>query len=275
MVNTELSVVHPSAKIGKNVKIEAFVTIGADVEIGDNTWIGPNVSIMNGTRIGTSCKIFPGAIIGAIPQDLKFHGESSTVEIGNNVIIREYCTINRGTKASYKTMIHDHVLLMAYVHVAHDCIIEENCILANNVNLAGHIRLKKFAILGGMTAVHQFVTIGEHAFIGGGSLVRKDVPPFVKAAREPLAYAGVNSIGLSRRGFSKQDIHAIQDVYRMLYVRGLNTSQALEKIKNELPNSQVKSRILEFISEANRGIMRGFKALNHKRSNGSSHQAIS
>ncbi len=274
MINTELSVVHPSARIGKNVKIEAFATIGADVVIGDNTWIGPNVSIMNGTRIGESCKIFPGAIIGAIPQDLKFHGESSTVEIGNNVTIREYCTINRGTKASFKTKIHDNVLIMAYVHVAHDCIVEKNCILANNVNLAGHIRVKEYAILGGLTAVHQFVTIGEHAFIGGGSLVRKDVPPFVKAAREPLAYAGVNSVGLKRRGYDADQIHAIQDVYRMLYVKGYNTSQAIDKIKHELEQSEERDIILDFIGNSQRGIMRGFRALNHKRSNGSINRSV-
>jgi UDP-N-acetylglucosamine acyltransferase len=269
MIKTELSVIHPEARIGKNVKIEPFVTIGADVEIGDNTWIGPNVSIMNGSRIGKNCKIFPGAIIGAVPQDLKFDGENSTVEIGNNVIIREYCTINRGTKASFKTKIHDNVLIMAYVHVAHDCIVEEKCILANNVNLAGHILVKKHAILGGLTAVHQFVTIGEHSFIGGGSLVRKDVPPFVKAAREPLSYAGVNSIGLKRRGYTREQIHTIQDIYRILYVKGYNISQAIEIIQNEIAPSAEKETILNFVKSAQRGIMRGFRALNSGRSNGS------
>lgn len=269
MIKTELSVIHPEARIGKNVKIEPFVTIGADVEIGDNCWIGPNVSIMNGSRIGNNCKIFPGAIIGAVPQDLKFDGENSTVEIGNNVVIREYCTINRGTKASFKTQIQDNVLIMAYVHVAHDCIVEEKCILANNVNLAGHILVKKHAILGGLTAVHQFVTIGEHAFIGGGSLVRKDVPPYVKAAREPLSYAGVNSIGLKRRGYTLEQIHAIQDVYRVLYVKGYNISQALEIIQNKLAPSAERDNIVAFVKNAKRGIMRGFRALNSNRSNGS------
>ena len=257
-----MNIIDAKAKIGENVHIGAFTTVEADVEIGDGTWIGPNVSILNGTKIGTNCRIFQGAIVGAIPQDLKFEGEESVLEIGNNVIIREYCTINRGTKANYATRIHDGCLLMAYVHVAHDCVIGERSILANNVNLAGHIEIGKNAVLGGLTAVHQFVKIGMHTMIGGGSLVRKDVPPFVKAAREPLCYVGVNSIGLRRRGFTNDQINHIQDIYRILYVKSNNTSQAIEIIEATVHASKECDHILSFIRNADRGIMKGFRHLN-------------
>lgn len=266
MNNQGLRYIHPDAQIGKNVKIAPFVTIHENVVIGDNTEISSNAVINSGVRIGEDCKIFPGAIIGSIPQDLKFEGEESYLEIGNNVIIREYCTINRGTKANFKTIIEDNCLIMAYVHVAHDCIIRKNCILANNVTLAGHIEVGERAVLGGLVAVHQFVRIGEHVMVGGGSLVRKDVPPYVKAAREPLCYAGVNSIGLKRRGFSSEQIHNIQDIYRILYVRGFNTTQAVERIQSICEQTPERDTILNFISQANRGIIRG---LRNGKSNGS------
>ncbi|MDA9774673.1 acyl-ACP--UDP-N-acetylglucosamine O-acyltransferase [Saprospiraceae bacterium] len=253
-----LNVVHPNAQIGNNVTISPFCVIAEDVVIGDDCWIGPNVSIMDGVRIGKNCKVFPGAILGATPQDLKYEGEESILEIDDNVIIREYCTINRGTKANYKTYIGKNTLIMAYVHVAHDCIIGNNCILSNNVNLAGHIELAPYVIVGGLTAVHQFVNIGIHSFIGGGSLVRKDVPPFVKAAREPLSYVGINGVGLRRRGFDSDQIKTIQDIYRILFVKGYNTKQALQYIQDEFPTSDEKSTILEFIQQSNRGLMRGF-----------------
>jgi UDP-N-acetylglucosamine acyltransferase len=256
-----LSYIHPNAKLGKNVVVEPFVNIQGDVEIGDNTWIGSNVSIMNGTRVGSDCKIFPGAILGGLPQDLKFNGEYTQLIVGNNVTIREYCTLNRGTSANMKTIIKDNAFLMAYVHVAHDCIIGKNCILANNVNLAGHIELGDYAILGGLTAVHQFVKIGEHVIVGGGSLVGKDVPPYVKAARYPLSYIGLNSIGLRRRGFKSEDIHFIQNVYRLLFVRGMNTTQAIQHIKETIEDNYYKTKIIEFVESSERGIMRGFKSI--------------
>jgi UDP-N-acetylglucosamine acyltransferase len=258
---SNLSNIHPEAKIGKNVTIAPFVTIEKDVEIGDDCWIGSGACVMNGVRLGNNVKIFQGAIVGAVPQDLKFGGEESILEIDDNTIIREYCTINRGTKASYKTYIGKNCLVMAYVHVAHDCIISNNCILANNVTLAGHIEVAPHVVIGGMTAVHQFVHIGSHAMVGGGSLVRKDVPPFVKAAREPLSYVGVNSIGLRRRGFNNDQINAIQDIYRILFVKGYNNSQALKMIHSEIPNSEEKATILEFIQQSNRGLMRGFRQI--------------
>lgn len=265
-MNNAIRNIHPNAKIGNNVKIGAFVTIEEDVVIGDNTEIGPNVCVLNGVRMGKNCKIFPGAIIGSVPQDLKFEGEESTLEIGNNVTIREYCTINRGTRANYKTEIKDNCLIMAYCHIAHDCVIGEGCVLANCVNLAGHIEIGPKTVLGGLTAVHQFVRIGDHVMVGGGSLVRKDVPPYVKAAREPLSYAGINSIGLKRRGFTKDQIYNIQDIYRILYVKGFNTTQALEKIQTVMVATPERENILEFIRKADRGIIKGFRQLNGSKS---------
>jgi UDP-N-acetylglucosamine acyltransferase len=257
-----LNFIHPNAKIGTNSTIGPFTYIEGDVVIGDNCWIGPNVNIMDGARIGDNCKIFPGAVISAVPQDLKYKGEPTLTIIGNNVIIRECCTLNRGTIALGYTKIGDNCLLMAYVHVAHDCIISERCVLANNVTLAGHIEIGKNATLGGMVAVHQFVRIGEHSIIGGGSLVRKDVPPFVTAAREPLSYAGINSIGLSRRGFSKEEMHHIENIYRILFVRGLSIRRALNEIEEEIEDSIYKAQILTFVKDAKRGLMKGFRSLN-------------
>jgi UDP-N-acetylglucosamine acyltransferase len=255
----KLTFVHPNAKIGKNVQIEPFAYISGDVEIGDNTWIGPHATVMDGTRIGNNCRIFPGAVVGAIPQDLKYKGEASTLIIEDNVTVRECCTLNRGTEASMTTKIGKNTLLMAYVHVAHDCFIGSNCILANNVNLAGHIEIGNHVIIGGISAVHQFVKIGDHAMIGGGSLVRKDVPPYVKAAREPLSYAGVNSIGLRRRGFTDEQINHIQDIYRILFVKGTNVKKSMEIIEATVPASKEKEIIMNFLFHADRGLMKGFK----------------
>lgn len=255
----KINYIHSNAKIGENVIIDNFVTVEEDVEIGDGTWIGPNVTLFSGTKIGKNCRVFPGAVIGAIPQDLKFDGEDSIVEIGDNVTIREFCTLNRGTKANYKTQIKDNCLLMAYVHVAHDCVIGKNCILANGVNLAGHIEIGDFAIISALSAAHQFVKIGPHSMITGGSLIRKDVPPFVKAAREPLSYAGVNSIGLRRRGFSSDRINNIMEIYRILYVKGHAISKAIELIESEIPKSADRDVILNFVNQAERGLMRGYQ----------------
>lgn len=249
--------IHPGARIGKNVTIEPFTTIYEDVEIGDGTWIGPNVTIMDGARIGKNCKIFPGAVISAIPQDLKFAGEETNTEIGDNTTIREFVTINRGTADKKKTKVGSNCLLMAYVHVAHDTFIGNHCILANSVTLAGHIDIDDHAILEGLVAVQQFVHIGAHAFIAGASLVRKNVPPFVKAAREPLSYVGVNSVGLKRRGFSDDTILRIEDIYRTIYVKNSNTSKALSIVEEEAPNSAEKKLILDFIRASTKGIMRG------------------
>ena len=254
-----LSYVHPGAKIAKSVVINPFVTIENNVTIGNGTWIGSNVTIMEGARIGENCKIFPGAVISAIPQDLKFQGEDTTVVIEENTTIRECVTINRGTIASGKTKIGKNCLLMAYSHVAHDCIINNNCIIANGVALAGHVKIDEHAIVGGNSAVHQFVTIGKHSMISGGSLVRKDIPPFVKAAREPLSYIGINSIGLRRRGYNEEKITEIQDIYRILFQKNNNTTQAVLKMEAELKPTKERDEIISFIQNSGRGIMKGYK----------------
>jgi UDP-N-acetylglucosamine acyltransferase len=256
-----LSVIHPDAKLADSVVVSPFVTISKDVVIGEGTWIGPGAHIMDGARIGKDCKIFPGAIVSADPQDLKYRGENTLLEIGDNTIIREYCTLNKGTIAAGKTVIGSNCLLMAYVHVAHDCFIGNNCILANNVNLAGHIEIEDYAILGGLAAVHQFVKIGQHAFIGGGSLVTKDVPPYVKASREPLSYVGVNTTGLKRRGFTAAQTTTIQNIYRILFVKGYNLKKAMEIIDAEIMECDEKDEIMHFIRTAERGIMKGFRTV--------------
>ncbi len=256
-MNQPLAYVHPQAKIADNVVIEPFVTIHKNVEIGEGTWIGSNATIMEGARIGKNNKIFPGAVISAVPQDLKYKGEETYVKIGDNNIIREFVTINRGTKANNETVIGNNNLIMAYVHIAHDCIVNDHCILANNVALAGHIEIHDWAIIGGQVAVHQFVNIGGHSFISGGTLVRKDVPPFTKAAREPISYAGINSIGLRRRGFTTDAINQIQDIYRHIYLRHMNVTQAMDYIEAEVPATRERDDILAFIQNSSRGIMRG------------------
>jgi UDP-N-acetylglucosamine acyltransferase len=253
-----LAYVHPDAKIAESVEIGPFATINEDVIIGEGTKIGSNATIMPGVRIGKNCRIFPGAVIGAVPQDLKFRGEYTTVEIGDNTTIREFVTINRGTVAKGKTVVGSNCLLMAYVHVAHDCIVGNNVILVNNTQLAGEVIVDDYAILGGMAAVHQFVHIGSHVMLSGGSLVRKDVPPYIKAGREPLSYVGINSIGLRRRNFSNEKIREVQEIYRYIYQKGLNISQAVEIIEAEMPASPERDEVLLFIKDSKRGIIRGY-----------------
>jgi UDP-N-acetylglucosamine acyltransferase len=253
-----LAYIHPQAKIADNVVIEPFVTIHKNVEIGEGTWIGPNVTIMDGARIGKNCRIYPGAVISGAPQDLKYKGEDTTVEIGDNTTIRECVTINRGTSDRWKTKIGNNCLIMAYCHIAHDCEVGDHCIFSNNTTLAGHITVGDYVVLAGMVAIHQFCNVGSHAFVTGGSLVRKDVPPYVKAAREPLSYVGINSVGLRRRGYSSDVINEIQDIYRTLFVKNFNVSAALDIIEAEIKPTEVRDEILDFIRNSNRGIMRGF-----------------
>ncbi len=249
--------VSEKAQIGDDVIIEAFAFIEGDVQIASGTWIGPHVTIMNGSRIGRDCKIFPGAVIGAIPQDLKYAGEASTSEVGDRTVIRECVTINRGTTDRMRTAVGDDCLLMAYTHLAHDVLVGNNVIIANSGNIAGHVTIEDWAILEGMVGVQQFVTIGMHVFVAGGSLVRKNIPPYIKAAREPLSYIGVNSIGLRRRGYGNDRILNIEEIYRMLYVQNGNLSQSLRVAETELPTSEDKSIILGFINSSDKGIIRG------------------
>lgn len=253
---SKLAYIHPEAKIGKDVTVEPFAFIAGNVTIGDGTWVGPNTTIMNGARIGENCRIFPSAVISGIPQDLKFRGEESTAEIGDNTTIRESATINRGTAAVGKTIVGSNCLLMAYSHVGHDCFIGDNAIIGNSSSLAGEVNVGDWAILSGGTLVHQFTHIGAHVIIGGGSKVRIDVPPFVKADRDPLSFLGLNSVGLTRRGFEKERIDEIHEIYRAIYQRGMNFSQALDLVEKEFKASPDRDYILEFIRKSERGIIR-------------------
>jgi UDP-N-acetylglucosamine acyltransferase len=253
-----LAYVHPEAQIADNVVIDPFTSIDKDVVIGEGTHVGPNVTILPGSRIGKNCRIHSGAVIGGDPQDLKYKGEYTQVEVGDGTVIREYVTINKGTSAKGKSIIGRNCLLMAYVHVAHDCVLGDNVILVNSTGLAGEVVIDNWAILSAHTLVHQFCHIGRHAMISGGSLVRKDVPPYIKAGREPLSYVGVNSIGLRRRGFSNEKIREVQDIYRIIYQKGYNNSQAHEVIEAELPASRERDDILLFLKDSKRGIIKGY-----------------
>ncbi len=253
--------IDPRASIASNVEIGSFTYIAGDVEIGEGTWIGPNVTIFDGARIGKNCMIHPGAVISGIPQDLKFNGEYSTVEIGANTTVRECVTINRGTIDRDKTIVGENCLLMAYVHLGHDCLLGNNVIISNATQIAGHVEIDDFAIVGGSCAIQQFVHVGAHTYVGGGSLIRKNVPPYIKAAREPLSYAGVNSTGLQRRGFSLEEINQITDIYRLLFVKGYNINTAVSTIENTMPESKFKKEILEFISNSPTGIIREFRTI--------------
>jgi UDP-N-acetylglucosamine acyltransferase len=257
-MNQSMTNVHPGAKIGKNVVISPFVTIEEDVVIGEGTWLGPNAVVMNGARIGANCRVFPGAVVSGIPQDLKFDGEETTVEVGENTTIRECVTLNRGTKAKGKTVIGKNCLLMSYVHVAHDCIVGDNVILGGYAGLAGEVEVDNWAIISGGSLVHQFVRIGSHVMIQGGSKITKDVPPFCLAGRDPLAYTGINSVGLRRRDFKNESIYEIQEIYRIIYQRGMNISDALDFIEASLPATKERDEILLFVRNSKRGIIRGY-----------------
>lgn len=248
--------ISPDAILGNNVKVDPFAVIHEGVIIGDNTHIMSGAVLMNGTVVGKNCFIFPGAVLGAIPQDLKFVGEKTTVEIGDNTTIREYVTINRGTKDKWKTVIGSNCLLMAYTHVAHDCLLGDYVILANSVQLAGHVEVGDYAIIGGMSGAPQFSKIGAHTYVAGHTVINKDVPPFIKAGRTPISFAGVNSVGLQRRGFSNDTINAILEIYRSLYNKGLNTSQALEYIEKQLPPCLEKDTIISFVKGSKRGVIK-------------------
>lgn len=254
-----LAQVSPKAKIGENVTIEAFSVVYADVEIGEGSHIMPNVTIFNGSRIGKHCKVFPGAVIGAIPQDLKFVGEKTIAEIGDHTTIRECVTIHVGTKDKWTTKVGNNCLLMAYAHVAHDCVVGNNVILANNVQLAGHVLVDDFAIIGGLSGAHQFTHIGSHAYVAGHVVVRKDVPPYVKAAREPLTFAGINKVGLQRRGFSKAVIEEISSIYHIIFVHRHSTSKALELVETTIAESDVRNYIMKFIQSSSISIIRRAK----------------
>jgi UDP-N-acetylglucosamine acyltransferase len=256
MAQDKMANIHPNAKVADSAIIEAFTTIEEDVEIGDGTWIGPNAVIMNGARIGKNCKVFPGAVVSAEPQDLKYQGEDSIVTIGDNTIIRECVTVNKGTSDRMETKIGNNCLLMAYVHVAHDTFIGDNVIVAVGVALAGHMDIEDHVIIEGQAGAQQFVKIGAHSFIAAYSQVRKNVPPFIKCAREPLSYTGVNTIGLRRRGWDDKAIKEIENIYRTLYVHNKNILNALNQIEEEYPDSPQKRQIVDFIKNSENGIVK-------------------
>lgn len=253
-----LASIHPNAKLGNNVKVDPFAVIEENVSIGDETHIMSHAVVMPFSKIGSKCNIFPGAVIGAIPQDLKYRGEETTAEIGDNTTIREYVTVNRGTQDKWKTVIGSDCLLMAYAHVAHDCIIGDHVILANGVQLAGHVEIGDYAIIGGLAGAQQFTRIGSHTYVAGHSIVRKDIPPFVKAAREPMAYVGINLVGLQRRSFPQDHIETISKIYHILFVENHSTSKALQLIEEKIPDCQLKTDVLKFVNDSRIGIIRRY-----------------
>lgn len=257
-MNQPLASIHPNAKIAEGVIIDPFVTIGDNVEIGEGTHIMSGAVIMWGARIGRNCRIFPNAVVSAIPQDLKFHGEETLAIVGDNTTLRECVTINRGTDAAGKTVVGNNCLIMAYCHVAHDAVVGNNVIMSNATQLAGEVQVDDFAVIGGGTLVHQFCHIGTHVMVQGGCRIGKDVPPYVKAAREPVAYTGINSIGLRRHGFTNETIAAIQDVYRYIYQHNLNVSDALRRIEESVPQTPERDIIINFVRNSRRGIVRGY-----------------
>lgn len=256
-MNQTNAYIHPDAKIGENVQIEPFAFIDKDVEIGDNSWIGPNACLWEGARVGKNCRIFPGAQIACLPQDLKFEGEKTTAIIGDNTTVREFVTISRGTVDRMTTKIGDNCLLMAYVHIAHDCELADHVILSNSVQVAGHVQIGNYVVIGGTAAIRQFVRIGSHVMIAGGSLVRKDVPPFVSAAREPLGYSGINTIGLKRRGFDNHKLNELQEIYRTIFLSEYNTTRAVNKVEEDFDSTPERNLIIDFIRNSERGIMKG------------------
>jgi UDP-N-acetylglucosamine acyltransferase len=251
-------IIGKGAIIGVNVQIGNFVTIESDVIIGDNTWIGNNVTILNGTRVAENCQIHSNAVLGGIPQDLKFNGEETVLEIGKNTIIREFVTVNRGTKSKHKTSIGNNNLIMSNAHIGHDCIIGNNCIIGFSVGIAGEVTIGDWVNISGLTAIHQFSFIGDHSMISGLSRVVKDIPPYVTVGREPLSYAGINAVGLKRRGFSSEKIEELKNIYRILFQQKKNTEMALELIENEFDKTFERDKILNFVRDSARGIIKGF-----------------
>ena len=257
-MKNELSFVHLDAIIGENVTISPFVTIDKNVVIGDGTYIYPNAVILEGARIGKNCRIFPGSVISGIPQDLKFQGEETTCEIGDNTTVRECVTVNRGTASKGKTVVGNNCLLMAYSHIAHDCILQNNIIIGNATQLAGAVEVDDYAILSGGTLVHQFSHVGKHVMVQGGSRLAKDIPPYVMVGRDPITYSGVNIVGLRRRGFTNEQISTIQEIYRSLYQSGMNNTNAIKHINATIADCPEKQEVISFVANSQRGIVRGY-----------------
>ncbi|MBQ2703381.1 MAG: acyl-ACP--UDP-N-acetylglucosamine O-acyltransferase [Alistipes sp.] len=257
---SNLAYIHPDAKLGNNVTVEPFAYIAGDVVIGDDCWIGPGAIINDGARIGKGNKIHTGASIACLPQDLKFAGEVTTAEIGDYNDIRECVTIARGTASRGTTVVGSHNLLMAYVHVAHDDVVGNHCVIANRVSLAGEVEVGDWVVIGGHAAIHQWVHIGDHAMLQGGTLLGQDVPPYIIVTNEGARYAGINKVGLSRRGFTPEQITAIHDTCRVLFQSDLNYMTACEKAMAELPQSPERDSLVEFIRNSQRGVIKPYQS---------------
>ena len=253
-----LACVNPDAKIADDVLVGPFTTIDSNVEIGEGCKIGSNVTILSGARIGRNVTIFPGAVVSAIPQDLKFRGEETVAIIGDGTTLCECTTVNRGTASKGKTVVGSNTLLMAYTHVAHDCVIGNNVIVSNATQFAGEVVVDDFAVIGGGSLIHQFCHIGSHVMLQGGALVNKDIPPYIRAAREPISYAGINIVGLKRRRFTNETINEIEEIYRLLYNSGMNVTEAVAHIESEVAPNEVRDAILNFVKNSERGIVRGY-----------------
>ena len=248
--------ISPEARIGNNVQIDSFTRIHDDVEIGDNCVIHSNVTIFPGARIGDGVTLFPGAVIAGVPQDLKFRGEKTYAYIGNGTSIHECATVNRGTASTGKTIVGENCLIKAYCHVAHDCVLGNRVIMSNASQIAGEVHIDDAAVIGGGSLIHQFCHLGRNIMLQGGALVNKDIPPFVKAAREPISYVGLNTIGMHRNGFSDEDIAAIAEVYRYLYLSDLNVTNAVKQILEKVPQSPFRDEIVDFVNNSQRGVIR-------------------
>lgn len=253
-----LAYIHPDAKLGKNITVEPFAYIAGDTVIGDDCWIGPGAVIHDGARIGKGCKIHTAASVSCLPQDLKFEGEKTTAEIGDYNDIREYVTISRGTSSKGKTVIGSHNLLMAYVHVAHDDVVGSHCVIANRVSLAGEVQVGDWCVIGGHAAIHQWTRVGDHSMIQGGALLGQDTPPFIIVRNDTLRFAGVNKIGLSRRGFTPERIGEIHDACRILFQSGLNYMNGCDEVEKQVPQSPERDQLIDFIRTSQRGIIRPY-----------------
>lgn len=252
-----LSTIHPDARIAEGVIIDPFVYVAADVEIGEGTHLYPGAIVLDGARIGKNCRIHSGAVIAGEPQDLKFKGEVTTAVIGDNTIIRESATVNRGTASKGTTIVGANCLIMAYSHIAHDCVVGDNVIVSNASQIAGEVRIDHHAVIGGGSLIHQFCHIGAHVMMQGGSLVNKDVPPYIVCARNPISYAGINVVGLRRRGFSSDEISTLQEIYRYIFTSDLNTTDAILAVEANIPDSSFRSEIINFVRNSHRGILKG------------------
>lgn len=257
---SNLAYIHPDAKLGQGVVVEPFAYVAGDVEIGEGTWLGPHAVVLDGARVGRDCKIHTGAVVSGVPQDLKFRGEYTTAIVGDRTVLRESVTVNRGTASRGTTIVGSDCLLMAYVHIGHDCIVGNHVVLANEVSVAGEVEIEDWAIIGGMTGIHQFTRIGAHSMTGAMSRLNKDVPPFAKAGHEPISFVGINAIGLRRRGFTTEQIGHIQDIHRILFQSDLSVSSAVARIEREVPQSEDRDHILKFIQGSKRGLIKSFNS---------------